>query len=122
MSFQERRRHPRIAKTLSLQLTHQVNELVTETTNISESGAHCTVNRFLPLMTKLQVKLAVPDTSKPQHATPLTCEGIVVRIDPAHEQPRQATYRIAIFFHDLTERDRTVLGQYVQHHLPQSAV
>ena len=50
MSFQERRRHPRVAKTLSLQLTHQVNELVTETTNVSESGAHCTVNRFLPLI------------------------------------------------------------------------
>ena len=111
---QERRRHPRVAKSLSLQLSHTSDDIITETSNISASGAYCIMKRFIPVLTKMRVKLSVPDerTSKT-----ISCEGIVVRVEPAHEQSKPTDYKVAIFFHDLTEHDRTVLAHYVQQHI-----
>lgn len=113
MSTSERRSAPRIAKQLPLRLTHDEGDLMTKTENISASGAYCTVRKFIPLMTKLRIRLELLDDAKP---TSVICEGVVVRIEPPAPTPKPSAYKTAIFFSDLSEHSRSLLAQYVQRH------
>ncbi len=113
MSTSERRSSPRASHRLPIILNGGVNELVTKTENISASGAYCTLSRYVPLMTKLQVKLELPAEPKPKR---LTCYGVVVRIDPPAPGGRGTRYKAAIFFHDLSDHDRAALAHYIQQH------
>ena len=118
MSLSERRSAPRIAKRLPLRLTHDAGDLTTKTENVSSSGAYCTIRRFVPLMTKLRIRLELLDHAKP---TPVICEGVVVRIEPPAPAPtKRASYKIAIFFSDLTEADRSAISRFVQQRLDAS--
>ena len=113
MSQSERRGAPRIAKRLPLRLTHDEGDLTTKTENISASGAYCTIRRFVPLMTKLRIRLELLDQSKPAS---VICEGIVVRVEPPAPAPKRASYKVAIFFSELSDHSRSLLAQYVQRH------
>lgn len=113
MSFEgkDRRRAPRVAKQVPLTLKDQVGELSTVTRDISASGAYCTLRRHVPLMTKLQIRFALPETGQ------VACEGVVVRIDPAKPAPGHHSYEVAIFFNDIADDARARLSQFVQDHL-----
>ena len=113
MSSSERRSSPRARHRLPIILNGGVNELVTHTEDISSSGAYCTLSRYVPPMTKLQVKLELPGEPKSKR---LTCYGVIVRIDPSTPGGRGTRYKAAIFFHDLSDHDRTVLAHYIQQH------
>jgi hypothetical protein len=95
---------------------HDAEELPTSTENVSASGAYCIVSRFIPPMTKVQIRLELPTE---QGSRPLRCQGVIVRIDPPHASPQQRRYQVAIFFNDLSERDRAHLAHFVQQRLPQ---
>ncbi len=114
MSQRERRAAPRLAKQLPIILADAAGDMVVQTTNISASGAYCTLTRFLPPMTKLQVRLEVPDN--PHHGR-IACQGVVVRTEPSTPQPRRRRYDVAIFFSDITEHDRSALAHFVQQHV-----
>jgi hypothetical protein len=95
--------------------------LKTETVNLSEAGVYCTLERFLAPMTKLQLEyeLPRPGSSKPAR---ITCTGVVVRSEPVITAPDKARYHVAIYFTDLSERDRTSISRFVRQHLsPPSA-
>lgn len=114
MTAPNRRRAPRIPQRLPIHLRADTEELMTETENISVSGAYCTVTRFLSPMTKLQVRLEIPG---PLEATTISCEAAVVRIEPAKPVADRSEYQVAVFFTDLSERDQAALTRYVQQHL-----
>ena len=114
MNKTERRGAPRIAQEIPLTLGDVGRELATQTTNLSASGTYCALNRFIPAMTKLQVRLEVPDHPK---STSIICQGVVVRVQPAHVVSKQARYHVAIFFSDLADHDRATIARYVQQHL-----
>jgi len=118
MTSSERRKAPRAVSQLEIVVGHDAQELAASTENISESGAYCTVSRFLPMMTKLQLRLEIPDG---QSSKTLICQGVVVRIEPPQASPEQQRYRVAIFFNDLTARDRSVLAHYVTQRLQPTA-
>jgi len=118
MSSTERRRTPRTASRLSMVLSDQTREMATRTENISASGANCVLTKCLPLMTKLEIRLELP--LKPR-AKRITCRGVVVRVNPPTPSPKQATYQTAIFFHDVSERDRSALDAFIQQHLQPNA-
>ena len=110
----ERREAPRLNTRIPLRLGGELSGvLLTKTHNISSSGAYCTVNRFLPPMSKLQVRLELP--TRPR--THMTCQGVVVRTEPPEMKPKRSTYRVAIFFNDLNVRDRLILMRFVQQRL-----
>ena len=111
MTTTNRRRAPRIPHQLPLHLTHDEQDLITKTENVSASGAYCTVTRFLPLMTKLQIRLQIPG------GPTIVCEAAVVRIEPPKPAANRAAYQVAVFFTDLSAHDRSVLAHYVQQHL-----
>lgn len=110
----ERRHAPRALSRLAIVLTDDRQEVSTTTENISASGAYCRVSHYLPVMTKVRIRLELSAQSKPRT---VRCQGVIVRIEPPLADPSRDHYDVAIFFHELDDRDRSVLSQYVQQHL-----
>ncbi|MFC1514353.1 PilZ domain-containing protein [Candidatus Omnitrophota bacterium] len=111
----EKRQHPRLEKTLPLKLSSRHADIVTQTKNLSCNGAYCTVNKNLPLMTKLKITLLLPEKEKSskEKSKRVTCVGVVVR----SELIRQDRYDVAIFFEQIREKEKVKLEEYVTHHL-----
>ena len=114
---QERRGAPRVAERISIAVTDAKTELRTETTNLSAAGAYCILDRFIPPMTKLQLDLELPDGSR---RVRIRCTGVVVRVEPVVAEGQLGRYQTAIFFSDLSERDRAAISQFVQRRLSAS--
>lgn len=110
----DRRLAPRVEHRLPVRLTHEDGALSAITRDLSASGASCSLRRFIPLMTKLQIQLDLPGRARP---TRIACQGVVVRVEPPRPMPRSSRYHLAIFFNDMAGVDRTRLARYVHEHL-----
>lgn len=109
----ERRKYPRIERTLSIKLSDREFDILTETKNISANGAYCSVNKPLDLMTKLNVILLIPiKKSNNRTIKKIACCGVVVRCEYVTENGKYP-YRIAIFFNDLKDSERKALRSYI---------
>jgi hypothetical protein len=109
-TFSERRRDPRVSNNVPLKLCHEDGDMVTETCNISRSGAYCRVNKYIEPMTKLQVHLLLPIKKGDRNVTKkVSCEGVVVRVEPLDA----GLYNIAIFFNEIKQRDADQIASYV---------
>ena len=113
----ERRRHPRINERLQFRLKTDSFDVVAETTDISCIGAYCQVNKYIPLMTILEIVLGLPYGDEGNELEYLQCNGVVVRVDkvsPDAEVP--GAYNIAIFFSDIAEREKQKIMRFVEAH------
>jgi hypothetical protein len=119
----ERRKHPRLKKILPIKLKQTPEkefDISTQTTNISASGAYCTINKSVDLMTKLRLTLLLPLTkSRSKKIKKIECQGVIVRKEKNKEN-KKFPYRIGIFFNDLNNQDRKFLQSYVNSFLIQS--
>ena len=113
---QERRQAPRVSERVSLAVADATAEFRTETTNLSTAGAYCTMDRFIPPMTKLQLQFELPNGSR---RVQVRCEGVVVRVEPVVESTEQGRYHVAIFFSEIADRDRTAIATFVCERLSQ---
>ena len=111
----ERRRHPRTEGILPLKISKKGLDAITETRNISCSGVYCRVNKAVPLMSKIGVTLLLPmHFGKRVSTKKINCNGVVVRSDPAIIEEAETAYQnIAIFFTDLSKKDRDSIARYV---------
>jgi hypothetical protein len=112
----ERRSHPRIAKSLSLKLGSGTADCVTQTKNISVSGALCEVDRSIDLFTKLKITLLVPlkgNIHAENKVSKISCEGVVVRKEAI---PHTNKFNIAIFFNRISKVAADKIYQYVSSH------
>lgn len=114
MTAQERRRAPRIPERISFSIGQDGREIRTETQNISTAGAYCLTDQFIAPMTKLQLRLELPHGAKP---VKIACEGVVVRAEPVVQHPGQGKFHLAVFFSDMSERDRAAISKWVQSRL-----
>ena len=114
MTTQERRQAPRVAERVALAMTEANVLLQAETKNLSASGAYCTVDRFIAPMTKLELQFELPIGAR--RAT-IRCSGVVVRVDPVVANAQRAHYNMAIFFTGLSDRERSVIEQFVRRRL-----
>lgn len=115
----ERRQYPRINKILPVKISHpDFDVAITETKNISANGVYCSMNKSLPLMTKLTILILVPNKNKKIVKT-ITCEGVVVRMEesPAVNNNGKHPYSAAIYFNTIKEADRKALMAYVHTHI-----
>ena len=113
----ERRKAPRIDKAIPLKLSEGGFDILTETTNISSSGAYCSVNKPLKLMTKLNLVLLVPiKKNRVKTIEKINCGGVVVRQEEVTGNGKYP-YRVGICFNDVKERDKKTLRAYVNSHL-----
>lgn len=108
-SSQDRRLSPRLANSIPLKIKSDAGvDFVTETVNISRSGAYCQVDSFIEPMTKIKLNLLIP--GRRGAGKKVACGGVVVRTEPAQDDQR---YRVAIFFNDISARDAAVINDYI---------
>lgn len=108
---QERRKGQRAAAHIPVRIAQEDGDVVTETLNISRSGAYCRVNKRIELMTKLKIQILLPSRKNQKRLNKtIHCQGVVVRVEPAAEDGR---FEIAIFFNEIAQRDAESINDYV---------
>lgn len=111
--MKEQRKCPRVEKILPIKLSSSDFDVLTETNNISASGAYFSVDRSLELMTKLNVVLLIPiKKNRGKTIEKISCTGVIVRCEIAEENTKH-TYWAAMYFSDLKERDKKILRIFV---------
>ena len=118
----ERRKHPRLTNNIAVKLSTTDFDAVTETINLSCSGVYCRVNQHIPPMTKLKLLLLIPIKSTSGiKVRKITCQGVVVRVEPEAHRQAGATknFHIAIYFNDISPRDVKYIGEYINSALDQ---
>ncbi|MBF0252925.1 MAG: PilZ domain-containing protein [Candidatus Omnitrophica bacterium] len=111
---QERRKFPRIKdKGVSVQFKFEGLSAITKSLDISASGIYCKITEQIPLMTKLEIVLALPSEHGSSRPTLIDIEGVVVREHPVIQNGRADHYDIAIFFTNLMPKDREKLVKYI---------
>ena len=110
----ERREYPRVPAHLTVETTGpEGTELTLVTGNLSLGGFHCRVSRYIPKTTRLTVKLELPFHERSEW---LTAEGEVVRVRPKEPVEGRNDYRLALQFTRIHDRDRQLLGRYLEQH------
>ena len=112
--LKERRRYPRIEKELPLKIRTDEYDLVTQTKNLSCIGAYCAVDKYIPPLTKLSIILLLPLKTKNKNTNvKIQCKGVVVRTEG---KPPEG-FNIAIFFNEISPRDKDKIATYVSEHI-----
>jgi hypothetical protein len=115
----ERRKHPRVANNVPLKICREDGDIITETGNISRSGAYCKVSKYIEPMTKLKTYLLLPVKRGSRKTTKkISCEGVVVRTESV---PGQDYYNVAIFFNDISQKDADIIADYVTTYLEEQS-
>jgi len=88
--------------------------------NISTSGAYCTVDKFIPLNTMLDVTLLIPESARPdgEKVKRMKCHGLVVRNQPVEGDEANQRYGMALCFANIKKKDKVELRDYVSGTLP----
>lgn len=116
--IQERRRSPRLANNIPLKIRSADFDIVTETKNLSSSGAYCRINKYLEPMTKLKIVLLLPMRRNNRLTTKkISCQGIIVRTESI---PGDQYFNVAIYFSDIPQKDVICLNDYINSNLKQS--
>jgi len=111
----ERRKDPRLENNIPVKICQEDGDIVTETRNISRSGAYCRVDKYIEPMTKLKIHLLLPLKKNNKVVTKkVSCQGVVVRVE---ETPKKSYFNIAVFFSDITQRDADTIAEYVSLYL-----
>ena len=119
----ERRKHPRTKRALPLKIFKKGLDVITETRNISCSGVYCRINKPLPLMSKVGITVLLPIRHRTKMKTEkVRCSGVVVRSEPTIVQEADTAYQnVAIFFTDLSKKDKLKVAEYVLQSFRESA-
>lgn len=122
---QERRKGQRALAHIPVRIAQEDGDIVTETLNISRSGAYCQVNKRVELMTKLNIQILLPPAghrppsgeslsaarkNQKRQAKTIHCHGVVVRVEPSAHNGR---FDIAVFFNEIAQRDAQAINDYV---------
>ena len=108
---QERRKYPRVEKSVPLKVRGKEFDVVTETRNLSCAGAYCRVNKYFEPMTKVEIHLLLPFKKGEKVTTKkVTCRGVVVRVE---SQPGDDYFNIAIFFNEIQKKDIKAISEFV---------
>jgi hypothetical protein len=110
----ERRKHPRIKdKNVGVKLSRDGFDTITQSLDISASGIYCKTDRPMPLMTKVQIVLSIPDKRRSNKRKELNIDGVVVREHPVKKEGKVQHYDVAIFFASLMPKERRQLAEYI---------
>jgi hypothetical protein len=87
------------------------------TTNLSLGGAQVVTNRYLPLMTRVEVTLHLPPEAGPEsRPRPVKAEAVVVRVQPPAPSHKTQSFEMALFFSRMEQQDRNALAHYLSTH------
>ncbi|MBL7158342.1 MAG: PilZ domain-containing protein [Candidatus Omnitrophica bacterium] len=114
----EKRKYPRIKdEGISLKVEAGDVNIITKTLDLSASGVYCKIEKELPLLSRIQVTLVVPETKgkAPNESKKLriVTEGVVVREHPVIIDGKFMHYDVAIFFDNISPKDKQDLLDYI---------
>jgi hypothetical protein len=110
----ERRKHPRLQdKNISIKLSGDGINAITQSLDVSASGVYCKVDRKIPLMTRVGITLSLPAVKGVSKAVTMDLDGVVVREHAVKNDGKIEHYDIAIFFNTLMPRERRELMEYI---------
>jgi len=109
--MKDQRKCPRINKNFSVKFSDADFDVLTETTNISASGAYCPVTKPLDPMTKFGLVILLP-FKKNKTVKKISCTGVIVRCESSDEDSKYP-YRVGIYFSDLKDKDKKTLSTYI---------
>ena len=108
--MKERRQSARLVDEVNFNLGYEKYDLSSTTINLSANGLLCRVPQQIPVMTKIQMALLVPD-SDPQHPPrKIKANGVIVRV----EKDQEGLFKIAVFFTEMSEAHRRTLQHYIE--------
>jgi len=114
-SAKERRQSPRVDSSIPLKISCEDFDIVTESKNLSCSGAYCTVGHYLEPMTKLKIQILLPFKNKNKViAKKVACQGVVVR---TQAYPDNKNFNVAIYFNDIHDKDRKAISRHIENFL-----
>ena len=118
MTFKERRRAKRVDANLAVTISGAPEGAEGRTLNISTNGVYFESPKFIDVLTKVQLELVIP-TGEPGSGKEqrVTCDGVVVRVEPEHEEPDVSRYNIAVFFAFVPKASQAVLSRYIKSRL-----
>ena len=116
-SNQERRRSPRLFKSIPIKLCQESGDIVTQSVNISHSGMYCRIDKYIEPMTRLKIHLLIPIKKSGKNSTKkVSCQGAVVRTE---QIPGTEEYNLAIFFNEIAQRDAELISEYISSSMEQ---
>ncbi|MEW6071320.1 MAG: PilZ domain-containing protein [Planctomycetota bacterium] len=108
----ERRRFPRAPLDLPLTVTLEDGAHEGRLRDVSRAGISFFLDRQIPEMTVLSMRFDLPRTGgQPAADPPVTGSGVVVRCRAL--SPHVDHYEIAVFLHEIAERDRERIDRFV---------
>jgi len=115
MGNQERRSFPRIADTdFAMELKVGEYDTIIHTMNVSASGVYCKIDREIPIMSRVKIVLMMPGMKKSEGVSGLEVSGVVVREHPVIIDGETRHYDLAIFFDDISQKDRDTISNYIE--------
>jgi len=116
MAHQERRHYPRVQdERLSLTLATGAYDTVAHTLNISASGVYCKLSNEIPIMSRVNLALMIPEAHAAGKPRTIKATGVVVREHPVIIDGKVRHYDTAIFFEDVSQKDRETIERYIAH-------
>jgi hypothetical protein len=113
-SDEERRRYPRSRRGVPVIVDEGGPGILNHLDNVSGSGVLCHTVRPIALMTKMSIKIDLPEPV----GKPVECEGIVVRCEP--HDVGDDHFKVAILFTHMSDEDREAVEEFVSHDLSSS--
>jgi hypothetical protein len=112
----ERRRDPRAAARLKIDVAGHGEPLSVSSLNIGAGGVYVEVPRFIEPLTKLSLSLLIPAPTPNEAAVRMETDAIVVRTLPEAEDASVESYEIACAFLDLKDEHRDLINRYILTH------
>lgn len=106
----ERRGAPRSVKDIEMKMKLGELDTVIHTLNISASGAYCKIDKEMPLMSRVKLVIMLPEQGAGNR---IEVTGVIVREHPVVVDGKIQHYDVAIFFEDISRKDRDALTRYV---------
>jgi hypothetical protein len=117
MMHTERRTAQRIEANLAVTVTGDPAAAKGKALNISTSGIYFESPHFMAPLTKVRLELHVPDPDPKRGEAAVTCDGIVVRVEPEKKDPALSLYRVAILFTYVSEISLKSLDRFIRSRL-----
>jgi hypothetical protein len=117
MALKERRNAQRVEANLAVTVRGGPAETKGKALNISANGLYFESSYYLSPLTKVRLELLIPESDAQKKEAPVTCDGIVVRVEPGTKDPAVSRYNVAIFFTLVPESSQKILDRYIRSRL-----
>lgn len=118
--IKEKRKYARVKdQGISLKVKSGDVDIITKSLDISASGVYCKVEKEVPLLSRVKIILIIPKLKEGEagdapQTVKIETDGVVVREHPVIVGGKIAHYDVAVFFDNISTKDREALLKYIE--------